>query len=134
MRIETFAADCTLASKLNNKDVIMQTLQLVAKGKKQKECNAMLDSGAGRTYITSSLVQRIHPEWLRREYVASCAFGECSASSQELRNIYKLQLTRAGNNEFIEAAEVPVICAPLVRKKVSTNILDKCVKLNLVED
>ena len=85
---------------------------------------AMFDSGADTSYITSSLVEKVKPEYLTSKYMSYAAFGGSRPSSSAVHNVFRVELqNRKGGSEFMNAVEVENICAPLVRPKVSSEIL-----------
>ena len=73
------------------------------------EANVLFDTGSDRTYISTSLVQRVSPKYVESQPIAYAAFGRKSPNKAVLRHIYQVELDEA---KFL-ATEVPVICAPV---------------------
>ena len=127
---------CSLASNQSNSDVVMQVLKLEVRGRSGiVEANVLFDSGSDRSYVTSDLVSQVDPEFCLMERVAFSSFGSHTASKDEMRNIYNLELRGASFGcGVISATEVPVVCAPLFRRSVPDDILKQFGKVQLVED
>jgi len=126
---------CSLAAKPDT-NVVMQVLKLEVRGRNGiVEANVLFDSGADRTYVSSDIVKQIDPEFHRSERLAFCSFGNSQSSKEELRNVYSLELRGSKTGcGVISATEVPVVCAPLFRRQVPSEVLSQFGTVELVED
>ena len=117
-------------------DVVMQVLRLEVRGRNGiTHANVLFDSGSDRTYVSQDIVRQTDPEFHKTERVAFCSFGSGKASKEELRNIYNLELRGSKSGcGIVSATAVPVVCAPIYRKKVPLDVLREFGKLDLVED
>ena len=72
---------------------ILQTARVDAFG---KHCivraNILFDTGSDRTYVSSSLVKKLKPEWVVKEPVNYIAFGQGKTSGNQLHNVYNVHL------------------------------------------
>lgn len=134
--VKSHTGMCSLATKQDSSNVVMQVLKLEVRGRNGiVEANVLFDSGADRTYVSSDLVNQIDPEFQRSERVAFCSFGNGKASKEELRNIYSLELRGSKTGcGVIAATEVPVVCAPLFRRSIPSEVLSQFGTVKLVED
>ena len=85
--------------------------------------------------MSSDLVRRIGPEFVKSEMVSYCAFGSGKPQGEEMRNLYSLELRglKAGCGLAL-ATEVPIVCAPLFRRRLPEMVLKSLGHLKLAED
>ncbi|XP_064649968.1 uncharacterized protein LOC135501660 [Lineus longissimus] len=110
-------------------NTVLQTAKVKIVGRQGcTEATLMFDSGSDRSYITSSMVKRVKPEWVGTEPISYAAFGCNTPSVERQCNIYDVHLsgshTGSGENISLNVAEVPVICNPLVRPLVPCELLN----------
>ena len=107
---------------------ILPMAKVKVKGSRgEAEVNLLFDTGSDRTYVTSDLVKKIGPQFRRSECIGFTSFGGGSSSKKELRNVYSLQISSLMNScsvEEVDAIEIPIICAPIQRPKVPTDVID----------
>ena len=105
----------------------------VVSGREKVYANVLLDSGSDRSYVTSTLVKKVNPLFVRSDHVNYAAFGE-SQKEMGLRNVYALNVqgTKQGQSE-IHAVEVPMICTPMNRPSIPTSKLTEFSHLPLVD-
>ena len=105
---------------------LLQIIRVPAEGQTGVSPAVVLfDTGSDKTYVSSSLVKRIDPEWVGSQNMAFAAFGSGKSSRIEQRNIYRVSLQGPeGKGGNIIAAEIPIICAPLTRPVVPQHVLE----------
>ena len=116
--------------------VILQTAKatMLCNDGSPLQVRVMFDIGAGRTYVRKKMVQRGRLKWLGREVIPYSAFGG-SSSPDELRNMYSVTLLdRNGNPITIKAAEIPIICQPLIKPLIPAQHLAEFAHLSLADD
>ena len=87
------------------------------------EATLLFDSGADRSYISSSLVGKVSPRFVKTTDGSFSTFGGRSKVSKS--KMYSLSVKgRAEQAVEIQVAEVPVICLPLVRPSVAKDVID----------
>ena len=128
---------CTSASPSGGSSVVLPTASVTVKGARgDVKATVLFDSGSNRSYVSSSLVARCAPEFVRTEELRYAAFGGKESESQQ-RRVYRLHMQGACVAEpkpvEVEAAEVRVICAPLVRPSVSAEQLALLGNLELAD-
>ena len=95
----------------------------------------LYDSGCDRSYIASTLVKTCKPKETGKEWVSYSSFGGQHSSKPRLTSVYNLELQEVkGGSIFLSVAEVPVICPPLSRERVSQEILNHFQHLQLADD
>ena len=81
-------------------------------------------TGSDCSYITTDLVHKVGTEWLDTQPMSYAAFGTGKPSVSELRNIYNVILESSqGSGHSLHCTEVPVICAPIYRPKVPSDLM-----------
>ena len=85
----------------------------------------IFDSGSDRTYVSEQLMRKVQAKWKGSCDMSYAAFGGGKSSST--CNMYEFDVTSVNLSvptvQTIQAVQVPVICAPLVRPRVNTNQL-----------
>ena len=95
----------------------------------------LFDSGSDRSYITSSLVRDIEPEYVGAQPVSYVSFGKEKAGNGVFRNIFRLNLQGIhGEKESFLVTEIPVICAPMFRTEVPSDMLQAFGNLSFVDN
>jgi len=130
---------CLTTGENRQSTVVMQTLEVEVLGLEGKvRANVLFDGGSDRTYIARDLVKRIGPEFVRSELVSYCNFGGTKPNSEELRNIYSMELRGLGalqkSGSIAFATEVPNVCVPLHRSRVPDVILESLGHVKLTEN
>ena len=88
------------------------------------DATVLFDTGSDRSYITTDLVRKVGPEWLDAQPMSYAAFGTGKPSVSELRNIYNVILESSqGSGHSLHCTEVPVICAPIYRPEVPSDLM-----------
>lgn len=126
------------SKKLGGYRTVLQTARVCVHGSKGKvEATLLFDSGSDRTYVSSSLINRVGPKWVSSIDIKYAAFGG-GKSTSKMRNVYELHTEGVhGVNrgrEAFTAVEVPVICAPLRRPKVPVACLKALGDLQLADN
>ena len=122
----------------DNRCTILPTAKVYVSGERGSiEATLLFDSGSDRSYVTNSLVRKVRPKWLSSLNVTYAAFGG-GKSNNDARNVYQLRTkgVHGGSKSFelLSAVEVPVICAPLQRPKVSQGSLEPLRSLPLADE
>ena len=85
----------------------------------------IFDSGSDRTYVSEQLMKKVQGRWKGSCEMTCAAFG--GGKSESTCNVYELDVSGANvavpTVQTIQAVQVPVICAPLVRPSVDTSLL-----------
>lgn len=90
---------------------------------KYSEATLLFDSGSDKSYVSSKFVRKVRPTWVSSEQISYSAFGGSSSKSTHC-NIYNLNLVDVNGAVLsLLAAEVPSICAPLLRPSVPADNL-----------
>ena len=136
---EQQATDVNLscAEPSSSQGVVLPTASVFVKGQKGTvRATVLLDTGSNRSYVSSSLVHRCAPEWVGSREMSYAAFGGGESGTKH-RNIYCVKMSGAHTSQpvevEVEAAEVPVICAPLVRPAVPQELLTAFGNLELAD-
>ena len=96
----------------------------------------IFDSGSDRTYVSERLMKKVSGQWKGSVEMSYAAFG--GSKSSGVCNVFELELT--GSNlsvpvvQKIQAVEVPVICAPLMRPSVETHLLQFFAHVEMADD
>ncbi len=94
----------------------------------------LFDTGSDRSYVSSSLVKRIKPTWLKSEPICYSAFGNNSSLSH-MSDVYNLRLEDCkGIAHSLVAVEINTICVPLIRPRVPKDKLKGYESLPLADD
>ena len=117
-------------SGLNNCSVLPIVRVLVhGQGGRLVEANLLLDSGSDTSYVSTSLVQKVQPQWCGSTEVGYAVFGGGRAPPNS-RDVYKLNVS--GLQSFsppapqtLRAVAVPTICAPLSRPLLPASVLSE---------
>ena len=127
---------CSLSSRSNSPRILLQTARVTVLGSRgTAEATVLFDTGSDRSYVSSNLVQRVGPEWCRREPLSYAAFGAGKPSSNQMHNMYSCLLQdRRGSSHSLLVTEVPVICAPLCRPEIPPDILERLGCVELADD
>lgn len=93
----------------------------------------LFDSGADKSFVSSTLVKKAKPKFLHKEMVQFASFGG-GKSQNSLKNVYSLSAkgTKQGECNII-ATEVPNICAPMIRPSVPQSKLECFGNIEFVE-
>ena len=103
--------------------VLLQTMQIYVEGEKGKfKVNALFDTGADRSYICNSVVEKIKPRWVETKPLAFAAFGADQLSPAEDRHVYALTLTGGSGRVQVEATGIENICVPVRQHSVPSHI------------
>jgi len=79
------------------------------------QATALLDSGSDRSYVNSTLVQKIKPNLIGRSQIRYAPFGS-STPADVTSNLYSFTCIDIHNVPFdVTLCEVPLICAPFRR-------------------
>lgn len=103
---------------------VLQTMRVFVRGKKGLvRATALLDTGSDRSYISSSLAVKAGLEPFSKEHVRYQAFGSGDVSGCESR-VYDVQLEGLQGGLYnIRAAEIPLICTPMARLGVPSDLM-----------
>ena len=98
-------------SKSNTTGILLQVLKVRISGKVgTTETYALFDTGSDKSYITQHLIEKIGPEWLTSQQVASATFGQ---SKVEPRNIYQVRIKDGEREMTVCITETPTFCTLL---------------------
>ena len=96
----------------------------------------IFDSGSDRTYVSEQLMKKVQGKWKGSCEMTYAAFGGGKSSST--CNVYELAVSGANlampTVQTIQAVQVPVICAPLVRRCVNTSLLHSFNHVELADE
>ena len=103
---------------------VLQTVRVFVRGKKGVvRATALLDTGSDRSYITSSLAAKVGLEAISTELVRYQSFGSGSVCGNGMSRVYDVQLEGVqGGLHNLRVAEVPVICTPMCRQGVPSDL------------
>ena len=88
------------------------------------DATVLFDTGSDRSYITMDLVRKVGLEWLDAQPMSHAAFGTGKPSVSELRNISNVILKSSqGSGHSLHCTEVPVICSPIYRPEVPSDLI-----------
>ena len=122
-------SEASLASlRPSNYGSILQTAQVKVKtlSGEYKSAVMLLDTGADRSYVSSELVCACQPMKLGKELISYASFGGEHTSKSEMRSMLNLEISDLkGNSHFLQAAEIPSICAPLNRTQIPATVLER---------
>ncbi|XP_063851761.1 uncharacterized protein LOC135095052 [Scylla paramamosain] len=121
---------------LNSMCCVLQTAKVkVGTGKGNSvQVTVLFDTGSDRSYVSSSLVKRIKPTWLKSEPICYSAFGNNSSLSY-MSDLYDLRSEDCkGIAHSLVAVEINIICVPLIRPRVPKDKLKGYESLPLVDD
>ena len=114
----------TQSTVSSNAQVLLQIVRVPVRGAKGvSDAIVLFETGADRTYVTESLVDRIGPEWVGTRTMSCTAFGCNSPGEATVRNVYDFCLQGVDHSLHVQAAEVPSICAALQRPSVPDSVL-----------
>ena len=114
----------TQSTVSSNTQVLLQIVRVPVRGEKSvSDAIVLFDTGADRTYVTESLVDRIGPEWVGTRTMSCASFGCNSPGEAAVRNVYDFCLQGVDHSLHVQAAEVPSICAALQRPSVPDSVL-----------
>ena len=116
---------------------IMQTAKVKVRTREGQDISVSLlfDSASDRTYVLSKLVRLTKPHRIGQEITSVFTFGGESATKPTLRSVYDLQLLdSSGSTISLSAVEVPFICEPLRRARISQDVLQQFRQLPLTDD
>lgn len=120
---------CALSAEANQSEVILQTIvvRVCAEGSTTL-ARCLLDSGAQRSYITTSLARRLRLKSDQSKKVSHIVFGEV-VTEPKTQKSYKVKVVSIGNNfQFpIEVMEQNQICGkiPLLTQEEIEELLYK---------
>ncbi len=98
---------------LNSMCCVLQTAKVkVGTGKGNSvQVTVLFDTGSDRSYVSSSLVKRVKPTWLKSEPICYSAFGNNSSLSH-MSDLYDLRLEDCkGIAHFLVAVEINTMCS-----------------------
>ena len=116
---------------------ILQTAKVNVVGLEGETYNGkmMFDSGADRVYVSSKFIKRCKPKWVGSTYIPYSSFGGHKSSHRKPSNVYELNILDLENKvHTILAAEIPVICQPLIRPSVSPDALQPFQHVRLADE
>ncbi len=117
---------------------VMQTARvkvLGSRGLVETEATVLFDSGSDRSYVTSALVKKVKPKWIRSEQVCYASFGGGKSPEGKISNVHQLDVLGVSDTQHsFTAVEVPKICAPLYRPRVPLDLMDKFHGLCLADE
>ena len=100
-----------------------------------KNTRILFDNGSDITYISSKCVKKVNPQFVTTEMIPYSSFGGHHSGTNSERNVYSVKLlSKIGQVHVILAAEIPVICRPLIRPAVPKEVLEKFGQLTLGEE
>ena len=108
------------------------TVKVKGEGGKWVEATLLFDSGSDQSYVTRSLVRKTNPKWVRNAQSKFSSFGGHSHKTQS--GVYEINIKgvkKETEETVVQVTEVPVICLPLARPQVDTEVLQKFDHLNL---
>ena len=109
-------------------------VKVKGEGGKWVEATLLFDSGSGQSYVTRSLVHKIKPKWVRNTQSKFSSFEGQSHKTQS--GVYEINIKgvkKETEEAVIQVREVPVICLPLVRPQVDTEVVLNCLTcLNMI--
>ena len=125
------------AEPAGSQSVVLPTASVYVKGHHGNvKATVLFDTGSNRSYVSSSLVRQCAPEWVETRKIGYTAFSGAE-SANKYRNIYRVQMSGAHVSQptvvEVEAAEVPVICTPLLRPTVPSSVLASFGNLELAD-
>ena len=84
----------------------------------------MFDSCADSSHISANFRSKINAEWVQRGMRSYCGFGQSSATTPAVRDVYSISLIDVnGNAHNICLTEDPVLCADLRSPPIPSNLL-----------
>jgi hypothetical protein len=110
---------------VNNNVTFLPTarVQVQCRDGSWQSATLLFDSGADRSYVSSSLVSKVGPRFVKNTGVSFSTFGGRSQGSKS--KIFELLVKgKTEQSVDIKVAEVPVICLPLSRPSVEKSVLD----------
>jgi len=120
-----------------NMYTVLQTARVLVCGERTVEATLLFDSGSDRTFITSNLVKRANLKCISSVSMTYAPFGG-GKSGRQLRDVYELSAkgVYGGCEGFksLTATEVPVICSPLSRPTLPSNLFNSLPKLEFADD
>ncbi|XP_064648538.1 uncharacterized protein LOC135500816 [Lineus longissimus] len=124
-----FVSNSSLSNSTGDLRTILPLATVRVRGSQgYTDATLLFDSGSDRSYVSSSLVKRVKPEWVSSEPICFAAFGGGTSAKGQLHNVYNLELSNAAKGavhvETINAVEVPLICTPLQRPQVPQSVLN----------
>ncbi|XP_064650936.1 uncharacterized protein LOC135502211 [Lineus longissimus] len=130
------ASHVTVSCTNDRVHTVLPTACVSVRGPKgrMETANVLFDTGSDTTFISSAFVKKKVPEWVTSKYMSYAAFGGNTPSSCSVHNVYKVDLqSRTVESRLLQAVEVKTIGAPLVRPKISAQILQSVCELNLAD-
>ena len=99
------------------------------------KASVVFDTGAERSYMSSSLRRKIRPRLINRDWVSYGAFGGENASPASLSSVYQVEFRDLdGQFHKLELAEIPVICPPLERTPIPDQVMEQFRGLVLADE
>ena len=118
------SSSASSSSPISDSDVLLQTLEITVEGKGGKvKVNALFDTGADRTYVSESVVQKVKPEWVETRPLSYASFGADSLSKTEDRHVYSLCLQGGDGRVPVNATCIPSICVPVSKPSIPSHLL-----------
>jgi hypothetical protein len=115
---------------------VLQTAKVLVCGEKTVEATLMFDSGSDRTYVTTDLVKRAKLKPHSSVDISYAPFGGGKSGIQS-RNVYRVRARGAygsrGLQQFV-ATEVPIICSPLNRPSIPSQLVQSLPKVEFADD
>ena len=137
------SSETSLVSNVSTDDsdsdmrTVLQTAKVpfVCPNGEKVNVKVMCDSGADIVYISSKCAQKYNPKYLGRKFNNYCSFGGHKGSKAVERNVFEIQLQCLNNSIMkFKAVEIPVICQPLIRPQIPTEILDQFRHVKLADE
>jgi hypothetical protein len=103
----------------------MQTVEVEIHGRSGvTKANVMFDTGSDRSYVSTEIVKKIDPEFVKSEVVSYRTFGGSKPKSEDLRNLYSMELRGLETGKgLVIATEIPTVCTDLCRRKLPDPVL-----------
>ena len=109
------------------------TVQVRQSDGKWSTATVLFDSGSDKSYVSNSLVSKVKPKYVKSTETRFSTFGGRSYSSKS--KVYEMYVKGAnGDAELIQATEVPVICSPLSRPNIESEMLAQFNHLPLADE
>ena len=127
---------CTERKPCETSRVMLPTAKVNVQGLKGVvSARLVLDSGSQTTFVSEKLIKQVGAEFLGTKRVCYTAFG--GAKSDDERGVYRLvvsgaNLSRPTTHSF-PAVQVPLICPPLSRHCVPSDLLQDLAGLELAD-
>ena len=110
------------SSEISGKSTMMQVCTLYVD---KVNLTLLFDNGSDRSFISSDAVKRLRPNYVGKEDISYCGFGESVPTKVVSRNVYNVQFNGKEKSEKILLTEIPEICTTMYRPKVPVKLLEE---------